>query len=46
MIPYPSVMGSLFMLLGFALYVVSMQSVSGLLLLVLGILFGTNVINA
>ncbi len=46
MIPYPSVMGSLFILLGFALYVVSMQSVSGLLLLVLGVLFGAYVINA
>ncbi len=45
MIPFPTIMGSCFMLLGFILYVVSMQSYSGLLLLILGIVFGLYILN-
>ena len=45
LVPAPTVMGSSLVLLCFMLYLVSMQSYSGLLLLILGLLFGVYVIN-
>ena len=45
MIPHPSIMGSMLLFLAFFLYVASMQSASGLLLLILGILFAIYLLN-
>ena len=45
-VPFPTLMGSSLFLLGMMLYLASMQGYGGLLLLILGLLFGLYVLNA